>query len=67
MFRQVLPTAPDRTIGIILLSEGASPAAKEVEHKHHQRDEEQEMNQPAGDVKCKSTPPEYQKDNCDDK
>jgi hypothetical protein len=41
----------------------ALPAQNEVENKHHNGDQEQDMNEGAGDMKSKSTAPKEQKKN----
>jgi hypothetical protein len=39
---------------------GAFPAAKEVKNEHHEGDHEQQMDEPPGDMKSKSTAPKEQ-------
>ncbi len=44
---------------------GVSPAASEVENEHHKSDDEQDMDEPTGDMERKPAAPKQQKKNGD--
>ena len=37
-----------------------------MEDEHHQRDDQQDVNKTASDVKCESAAPEQHEENCED-
>ena len=44
---------------------GPSSATSEVQNEHHKSDDEQDMDEPAGDVECESAAPKQQQKNGD--